>query len=95
LVDRPAGEALDIGFLNLPMAIAGAIAGAVGGALLGRVAATLFPGLRLRRSVIAASALGLLVPVVLLWEVAGVFLFYIVWQAGTAVALASSLPSQR
>ncbi|HXP04776.1 MAG TPA: hypothetical protein VN808_11695 [Stellaceae bacterium] len=89
------GDVLDISFLDLPAAIAGAVAGAAGGALLGRVAATLFPGLRLRRSVIAASALGLLVPVALLWEVGGVFLFYIVWQAGYAVALASSLPSQR
>ncbi|HEV2187967.1 MAG TPA: hypothetical protein VGR70_12210, partial [Stellaceae bacterium] len=86
---------LDISFLDLPMAIAGAIAGAIGGALLGGVAATLFPGFRLRRSIIVAAVLGLLVPLVLVWEIVGVFIFYSVWQGGYAVALAMSLPPQR
>ena len=93
-LNLPTAIAGVISFLNLPTAIAGAIAGAAGGALLGGIAATLFPGLRLRRSVIAASALGLLVPLVLIWEIAGVFLFYIVWQSGYAAALASSLPAE-
>ncbi|HEV2186020.1 MAG TPA: hypothetical protein VGR70_02365 [Stellaceae bacterium] len=89
------GDLLDISFLDLPMAIAGAIAGAIGGALLGGVAATLFPGFRLRGSVIVAASLGLLVPLVLVWEIAGVFIFYPIWQGGYAVALAMSLPPQR
>jgi hypothetical protein len=93
LTDR-LSEALDIDFLKLPMAIAGAIAGAAGGALLGRVAASLFPGFRLWRSVIAASALGLLAPLVMTWEVAGVFLFYIAWQGGYAAVLAATLPAR-
>lgn len=88
------GDVLDIDFLNLPMAIAGAIAGAAGGALLGGVASALFPGLRLRRSLIVASALGLLVPLVVVWEIVGLFLFYVVWQAGYAAALAVSLPAE-
>jgi len=93
LTDR-LGDLLDIDFLNLPMAIAGAIAGAVGGGLLGAAAAGLFPGLRPRGSIIMASALGLLVPLILVWEIVGVFIFYIVWQAGYAAALASSLPAE-
>ena len=91
-LDLPAAIAGVISFLNLPTAIAGAIAGAAGGVLLGGAAAALFPGLRLRRSIIAASSLGLLVPLVLIWEIVGVFVFFIVWQAGYAAALASSLP---
>lgn len=84
-----------LSFLNLPMAIAGAIAGAAGGALLGGMTVALFPGFRPRRSVIVASALGLLVPLVLVWEIVGVFIFYLIWQGGYAVALAMSLPPQR
>jgi hypothetical protein len=93
LTDR-LGDALNIDFLDLPMAIAGAVAGAAGGALLGGAAVIVFPGFRLRRSVIAASALGLLVPLVVTWEIAGVFLFYTIWQAGYAATLASSLPAE-
>jgi hypothetical protein len=93
LTDR-LGDALNIDFLDLPMAIAGAIAGAAGGALLGGAAGIVFPELRLRRSVIAASVLGLLVPLVVTWEIAGVFLFFAIWQAGYAAALASSLPAE-
>lgn len=93
LTDR-LGEALDIGFLDLPMAIAGAISGAVGGALLGGTAAMLFPGFRLGRSIMAATVLGLLVPLVVTWEVLGVFLFYPIWQAGYALALTTGLPDE-
>jgi hypothetical protein len=89
------GDALDISFLNLPMALAGAIAGAAGGGLLSGTAKLLFPEITPRRSIIAAAALGLLVPLVLVWEIVGVFIFYLVWQGGYAVALASSRPPQR
>ncbi|HUI34865.1 MAG TPA: hypothetical protein VLX67_05030 [Stellaceae bacterium] len=93
LTDR-LGDALDIDFLNLPMALAGAISGAAGGALLGGSAKALSLGFNLHRSVIAASALGLLVPLVVTWEIAGVFLFYIIWQGGYAVALTAGLPAE-
>lgn len=89
------GDLLDISFLNLPTAIAGAIAGAAGGALLGGVAKVLFPEIKPCRSIIVAAALGLLVPLVLVWEIAGVFIFYLIWQGGYAVALATSRPPQR
>ena len=92
LTDR-LGEAFDIGFLNLPMALAGAIAGATGGASLAGAAKVLLPGfVDVRRAIVAAAALGLLVPLVLMWEVAGVFIFYLIWQSGYAVALASHQP---
>jgi len=87
-------DALNVDFLPLPMAIAGASAGAAGGAVLGFSAKALFSGFDLHRSLIAASALGLLVPLVLVWEVAGFFVFYAIWQAGYAVALAASLPAK-
>jgi hypothetical protein len=94
-LNLPTAIAGVVSFLNLPTAIAGAIAGAAGGALLGGVAATLFPGLQPRRSIIVAAALGLLVPLVLVWEIVGVFIFYPIWQGGYAVALAMSRPPQR
>ena len=86
---------IDADFFNLPMAIAGAIAGAAGGAVLGFSAQALSLGLNLRASLIAASALGLLVPLVLMWEVLGFFVFYAIWQAGYAAALAANPNPQR
>jgi len=93
LTDR-LNEALDIDFLDLPMALAGAVAGAAGGALLGGAARALSLGFNLRRSIAAAAALGLLVPFVVTWEIAGVFLFYAIWQGGYAVALTTGLPAE-
>ena len=88
------GDLLQIDFLNLP-ALAGAIAGAAGGALLGFSAKALALGLILRRSIVAAAALGLLVPLVLIWETAGIFIFFVIWQAGYAAALTATPAPQR
>lgn len=88
------GDLIELALLDAPLALAGAVAGAVGGALLSGATTRLIPGATARRSVVAASALGLLVPVVTELEVAGAFLFYIVWQAGYAAALAASLPDE-
>jgi hypothetical protein len=89
------GDLLNIDFLNLPMAIAGAIAGTAGGVSLGFSAKALSLDINLRRSIVAAAALGLLVPLVLMWEVAGIFIFFVVWQAGYAAALAANPAPQR
>ena len=82
----------DITFLDAPLALAGAIAGAIGGGLLSVATARLVPGVTVCRSIIVATLLGLLVPLVTELQVAGIFLFYIVWQAGYSLALASGLP---
>ncbi len=96
LTDR-FGDMLNIDFLNmlnLPMALAGGIAGAAGGALLSGSARAMSLGFNLRRSLAAAAALGLLVPLVLVGEVVGVFLFYAIWQGGYAMALTSGSPAE-
>jgi hypothetical protein len=87
-------DLIQIDFLDLPMALAGAIAGAAGGASLGFSAKALSLGINLRRSIIAAATLGLLVPLVLMWEVAGIFIFFVIWQTGYAAALVSGLPAE-
>jgi len=65
-----------------------------GGVSLGFSAKALSLGINLRRSIIVATVLGLLVPLVLLWDVAGIFIFFVIWQTGYAAALASSLPAE-
>jgi hypothetical protein len=78
---------------DLGIAICGAIAGAIGGGLLAVATRRLFPGASLARPVAAGAMLGLAVLAMTSLEAPGVFLFYIVWQAGYAAALASSLPA--
>jgi hypothetical protein len=46
---------------------------------------------RVGRPVAAAAGLGLLVFLMPEWQVAGSFVFYIVWQAGFAAALGVSM----
>lgn len=87
-------EILHVDSVVLPMALAGAISGAVGGALLSGTATALSLGLALRRSVLAAAALGLLVPLVVVWQVVGTLLFYAIWQGGYAAALGASVTSE-
>jgi len=77
---------------DLGIAISGAVAGAIGGGLLAEAARRVFPGASLARPVIAGSVLGLGVVALAELEAPGVFLFYIVWQAGYAAALTASLP---
>jgi hypothetical protein len=77
---------------DLGIAISGGLAGAIGGGLLAEVRGRLFPGASLVRPVIAGSVLGLGVVALAELEAPGVFLFYIVWQAGYAAALSASLP---
>lgn len=87
----PLGGLSGLAFIA-PFAAAGAISGAVGGAILAAVATKLIPGMTAWRAVIAGSLLGFAVPLMFGLEAWRVFLFYIVWQAGYSLALASGLP---
>jgi hypothetical protein len=78
---------------DIPAALTGAMSGAIGGGLLS-VVAKLVCRARVWRSVVAAACLGLLVPLVLEWPVAGSFAFYILWQAGYAAALGVGWPRE-
>jgi hypothetical protein len=88
------GNLVDLGILELPLALGGAVAGAAGSALLGAAALILAPGSRFGRPVAAGAALGLLTPLMTEFAAAGAFLFYIAWQGGYGLALASSLPDR-
>ena len=88
----PFGAVMGLG-PDISIGLIGALSGAVGGGLLGG-AAKLVCGARVRRPIAAAAGLGLLIPVVPNWPVAGCFVFYIVWQAGYAASLAASLPAK-
>ncbi|MEI9982942.1 MAG: hypothetical protein WDN69_06830 [Aliidongia sp.] len=82
-----------LGDAELPSeALAGLIGGAVGGGFLGRIAALLLPGLRWHRLMATGAALGLLLPIALDEHRAplGVYLFYMIWQGGYGVALATA-----
>jgi hypothetical protein len=79
---------------DLGIAVSGAIAGAVGGGLLVAATRLLIPGATIGLPIAVASALGIVVTAVMELDRAGVFLFYIVWQAGYAASLAASLPAK-
>ncbi len=82
-----------LGDAELPSeALAGLIGGAVGGGFLGRIAALLLPGLRWHQLMATGAALGLLLPIALDEHRAplGVYLFYMIWQGGYGVALATA-----
>jgi hypothetical protein len=78
---------------DIPAALTGAVSGAMGGGLLS-VAAKLICRARVWRSIGVAACLGLLVPLVPEWPVAGSFVFYILWQAGYAAALGAGWPQE-
>jgi hypothetical protein len=77
-----------------PFAVAGAISGAAGGAILAITASRLIPGMTAWRAVAAGGMLGLLAPLMFGLETWRVFLFYLTWQAGYSLALASGLPAK-
>lgn len=78
---------------RLGLALTGMLSGAVGGGILSG-AAKLVGGARVRLSVGVAAVLGLLVPAMPQWPIAGCFVFYIVWQAGYAAALGAGRPRE-
>ena len=89
----PLGGLEEITFIA-PFAVAGAISGAVGGAILATIATRLISGMTAWRAVIAGAVLGLLVPLMFGLTAWRVFLFYIVWQAGYSLALATGFPAE-
>jgi hypothetical protein len=88
----PLGDKIAI--LDLGIAISGVIAGAVGGGVLVTATRLLIPGATIGLPIAIASALGIVVTAVTELDRAGVFLFYIVWQAGYAASMAASLPAK-
>jgi hypothetical protein len=89
----PLSSAIDIATFDLPLALAGGIAGAAGGAVLAGATAIFVPGTDPRPAIAVAAGIGLFVPITTEWEAAGLFVFYIAWQAGFAAALGASLPT--
>jgi hypothetical protein len=73
--------------------VTGVIAGAVGAGLLTGMTAMLLSIARWPLPIATGALLGALLPVFVNGPEAGVFVFYIVWQAGFAAAVAATLPS--
>jgi len=94
LID-PLSDLIQVQFLDLPLALSGAIAGLAGGALLSGGAALLAGGAGTRTSIAAGAVLGLAVPLLTEFDIAGSFAFYILWQAGYAAALGADLSAGR
>jgi len=92
LID-PLSSAIEIATFDLPVAFAGGISGAIGGAVLAGATAMFVPGTDPRPPIAVAAGIGLFVPIVTEWQTAGVFAFYIAWQAGFAAVLAANLPA--
>jgi len=92
---HPVDALLPFDNLTLDVAISGVIAGAVGGGLLGAALAALNPAARRALPVTIAAALGMLTPLVIMFNAVGVFAFFIIWQSGYAAAVAASLPRLR
>jgi hypothetical protein len=80
--------------LTLAVALAGVAAGAAGAALLGAIVAKLDPAAASWRPVVAGAALGLLAALIVMFDEAGIFAFYMAWQGGYAAAVAHSLPRE-
>jgi hypothetical protein len=78
----------------LELALGGAAAGAAGGGLLGRAHAGLDRAVRRRIQIGVAAGLGVLTPLVIMFDDIGVYAFYVLWQGGYAAAIAASLPDR-
>ena len=89
----PFSDLLGLDGSRIGLALTGAFSGAIGGGLLS-LAAKLVCRARVGRSVAAASVLGLLVFLVPEWQVAGNFVFYVIWQAGYGAALGAGMPQE-
>jgi hypothetical protein len=77
----------------LDLAVAGIIAGAVGGGLLGMILRALNRGGSLRPGIMLGGALGMLAPLIIMFDATGGFAFYMIWQGGYAAAVAAGLQS--
>jgi hypothetical protein len=89
---HPVDDLLPFDNLALDIAIPGVIAGAVGGGLLGAALAAFNSAARRALPIAVAAGLGVLTPVVIMFDGPGIFAFFIVWQSGYAAAVAACLP---
>src|SRR5258708_27375890 len=89
---HPVDDLLPFDNLVLDIAISGVIAGAVGGGLLGAAVAAFNAAVGRALPIAVAAGLGVLAPLVIMFDYLGVFAFFIVWQSGYAAAVAASLP---
>jgi hypothetical protein len=89
---HPVDDLLPFDSLIPDTAISGIIAGAVGGGLLGASLMLLDPAAGRALPIAVAAGLGVLTPVVIMFDQPAVFAFYIIWQGGYAAAVAFSLP---
>ena len=92
---HPVDDLLPFDNLIFDMAISGVIAGAIGGGLLAATLAVLNSEVKRALPIAVAAALGMLTPILIMFDNSGVFVFYIAWQGGYAAALGGSLPGPR
>jgi hypothetical protein len=78
----------------LELALSGIIASIAGAVLLGAALRLLKPGIPRGATIAIAAGLGVVTPIVIMFDNIGVVGFYIVWQTGYAVALGISLSWQ-
>jgi len=74
------------------LAVVGVVAGAIGGGLLALVVMLIADARRAPWLTAAGALLGALLPIFFEWEAGGAFVFYALWQAGYAAAMAMVLP---
>ncbi len=87
---HPLDDVLPVDNPLLDLAVSGVIAGAAGALLLGAARAALKPGTWRGLPVAVAATLGGLAPIMLMFDSAGIFAFYIIWQGSYAAALGFS-----
>jgi len=89
---HPVDDLLPFDNLILDIAISGVIAGAIGGGLLGAALAEFNSTGKPVLPIAIAAGLGVLAPLVIMFDALGVFAFFIVWQSGYAAAVAAAVP---
>ena len=80
---------------NADFAILGITAGGLDSALLGAATAVLIRCTRWPFLIVAGACLGALLPSISLEALCGMFLFYVIWQAGYAATFAAILQQAR
>jgi len=89
---HPVDDLLPFDNLIVDIAISGVIAGAIGGGLLGAALAEFNATAKPALPIAIAAGLGVLTPLVIMFDTVGIFAFFIVWQSGYAAAVAATLP---
>jgi hypothetical protein len=92
---HPIGDLLPFDNFVLDVAVSGVVAGAVGGGLLGAALAAFDGAVQRALSIAVAAGLGVLTPLVIMFDQPGIFAFFMIWQSGYAAAVAASLPRRQ